>query len=74
MSCFPMLIEIEHASTVSADSCMFERKQTRSNKSQNEADVFIFIRVGCSNFSLQFVTTFTTAKQEAICSGRLDQI
>ena len=61
-SCFPMLFEIEHASTVSADSCMFERKQTHSNKSQNVEDVFIFLRVGCSNFSPQFVKTVTTEK------------
>ena len=69
-----MLFEIEHASTVSADSCMFEREQTHSNKSLNVADVFIFIRVGCSNFSPQLVTTVMTAKQEAIFSGRLDGI
>ncbi len=59
---------------LSADSCMFEREQTHSNISLNVADVFTFIRVGCSNFSPQFVTTFMTAKQEAICSSRLDQI
>ena len=68
-----MLFQNEHASTVFADSIMFEREQTHSNKSQNEADVFIFIRVGCSNFSPQFVKTVTTAKhvEEAISSGRL---
>ena len=48
---------------VSADSCMFEREQTHSNKSQNETDMFIFIRVRYSNFSPQFVKTVT---QEAI--------